>query len=300
MQSRPSISFSQIPLSYKPDLLPPVGDWKWVASFGHGTEKPVRNPAHQRWIADKSNIHQPAHREVMLTLTEDTHYGYNGKVYRRRPGTIFLFDRYESRDFKAGGCNRKFSCLWLHLMSPHFFSFNTIRRDTTGQVFRDLPNGRIKTGTTPALIMDTWDYCIAHPGELAAWELLKAVIAASCLEILATATPVVPPGHHEQVVQAIQRYIRDHPSEKLTLETLAHMAGYSSFFFHRLFQKHAGQTLKSYVDSIRLEKACELLKQNHTVEHVAEAVGISTASHFGDFFKRHTGFSPKQWLGRET
>lgn len=295
-----SISFNRFPQAYDPDILPPISDWRWVSTIGFDLEHPIRHPQHQKWIQDPSNIHSPAHREVMLMLKGENVYGFNGKVYKRSPGTIFLFDHYESRDYKGRTNEKKPSaCLWLHLTSKHFYTYNTVRKSEAGQQIRDIPNGRLKSGDSARIMMNAWDYLKAHPDSRPAWELLKALISASCMEILATAEPNRPVDHHERIVNAICKHIRSHLDEDLSLNRLADMAGYSPFFFHRLFAQHIGQTPKYYVDMMRLERAKELLKQNHTVESVAEAVGMTSASHLGVFFKKYVKRSPGQWRDAE-
>lgn len=289
------VSFSRIPQAYIPEILPSVAEWRWVASIGFNTESPIRHPQHQKWIQIPGNTHSPMHREIMLTLHGENVYGFNGKVYRRRPGTLFLFDHQESRDFKGRIKPQPYCCLWIHLMSQHFYTYNTVRINPQGQQIRDIPNGRLKSGDSARLLMNAWDYCKEHPDSRPAWELLKTLVSAACLEILTTAEPNRPDNHHEQIISAIRIHIRDHLHEDLSLNRLSEMAGYSSFFFHRLFAQHTGQTPKHYVDMMRLEKAKELLKQNYTVESVSEAVGMSSAAHLGAFFKKYMKRSPGQW-----
>lgn len=240
----------------------------------------------------------------MLTLSGDTIFSLEGKVYRRRPGTIFLFDHEESRDFRPGPhqAAQSFSCLWLHLMSRHFFTFNTVRLTAGGVASRDLPNGRMKSGSTASLIMEAWDYCReeAPPSvRHIAWECLKAQISAVCLEILATSNPIPPPNHQQEVVEAIKKHVLSHPEENLNLQRLARLAGYSPFFFHRMFQQYTGRTPKQFVDEARLEKARDLIRDNHTIEHVAEALGFCSPSHFGAFFKKHMRLPPRRWAERQ-
>lgn len=299
MQAHTPISFSRIPNSYQADLLPPVNEWHWVATIGHNTEPPIHTTKHKRWIDNKENLHSPAHREVMLTLIGDTIFNLNDKFYPRKPGYIFLFDHYESRAFRGLNPPKSYSCLWLHLNSRHFLTYNTVSLNKNRQQSREIPNGRLKSGDTPRLIMEAWDYCKDHPESKPAWELLKSLIAATCLEILATSESSRNPNHHQQIISVILKHIRSHPDEDLSLQRLAEMAGYSTFFFHRMFQQHTGQTPKHYIDMVRLEKAKELLKQNHTVESVSEAVGMASASHLGVFFKKYMRRSPGQWRDAE-
>ena len=94
----------------------------------------------------------------------------------------------------------------------------------------------------------------------------------------------------------IIEHINIHYMEKLCVEDLAIIAGFSVSHFRRVFKSLTGKTLNLYIQTIRIHEACKLLKdKNINVEQVAEAVGYSDMKHFYSVFKRITGKLPKDF-----
>lgn len=83
----------------------------------------------------------------------------------------------------------------------------------------------------------------------------------------------------------------------LSLETLAGVAGFSPFHFHRIFRAVVGETLNEFVNRVRVERAAVLLRASPhmRVLDAAIACGYDSASGFSRAFKRHFGISPRQW-----
>ena len=94
----------------------------------------------------------------------------------------------------------------------------------------------------------------------------------------------------------IIEHINIHYMEKICVEDLAIIAGFSVSHFRRVFKSLTGKTLNLYIQTIRIHEACKLLKdKNINVEQVAEAVGYSDMKHFYSVFKRITGKLPKDF-----
>jgi len=271
--------------------------WRWIATLGDdpaASASPVDHPAHRRWMQVRGNCHSPAYREAMLTFRGEAVHSLGDAIHLRRPGTVMLFDRGESRDLKGAPHKRGFHCLWLHFNSPECLTFNTNSCDGRGRYFQEIPP-RLRSGAEVRAVMETWDRCRndSRPGLF--WNVLKTRITLLFLEILATPLPPPRENQHAQVIASIEAYIRAHLEAPLNLHTLAQIAGYSPFFFHRLFVRHTGMTPVAYTNAARLEKACERLREGYTVAAVAESVGFASPSYFNRFFRKAMGHSPRAW-----
>jgi len=271
---------------------------------------------HWRWAGQRGNAHTPPHREIMLTLKGEAVYFYDGRVFLRQPGMILLLDRHKTRDLKGAKWKTGFSCLWLHLVSHDHLTFYINTCDSAGRYVHELPM-RSLSGEVPRGLMEAWDECAALSAETggktrdeagnetASWRrtlarrMLEARLLSCVIEILGHARAESPRHHHEQVVGSIKNYIAHHLADDLSLHSLANIAGYSPYFFHRLFQRRTGQTPVQYVNALRLARACELLRERHTVEATALAVGFRSVSYFHEFFKRHIHLSPRTWVARQ-
>ncbi len=99
--------------------------------------------------------------------------------------------------------------------------------------------------------------------------------------------------HHKERLNKVLIYIQEHIDSPLSLQTLADIACFSSFHFHRIFQAYIGETLYDYVRRNRLEKAAQKLRfTTESVTSIALAVGYDTPAAFTKAFRQYFGKSP--------
>lgn len=96
-----------------------------------------------------------------------------------------------------------------------------------------------------------------------------------------------------RVVETIDRQL----DQALDLETLAAVAHFSPFHFHRLFSAWMGETLGDYLRRRRVEVAAQrLATQPRTpVLNIALSVGFGSAEAFARAFRSRFGCSPTAW-----
>jgi AraC-like DNA-binding protein len=63
----------------------------------------------------------------------------------------------------------------------------------------------------------------------------------------------------------------------------------------RQFLQSLGTSPKEWIENQRTEAAIRLLGAGKSVKEVAIELGFSNSSHFGRFFHRKTGYSPRQF-----
>lgn len=97
-------------------------------------------------------------------------------------------------------------------------------------------------------------------------------------------------------IVAVLAYIDQNYENELRIGDLAKMANMSETHFRRVFTEYIKTTPVEYINLIRIEKACELLKtQDLKMEDVAIKTGFPVFTTFSRNFKRITGYSPLQW-----
>ncbi len=105
----------------------------------------------------------------------------------------------------------------------------------------------------------------------------------------------IPVDLHEAVL-ALTGAIEAEPARRWANKELAAKAGVSESHFYRLFQDLHGQSPANYIDRLRMNRACELLRQpGANVTNVAMDLGYKTSQHFATVFKKYIGVSPTQW-----
>ncbi|MEM9954923.1 MAG: AraC family transcriptional regulator [Chloroflexota bacterium] len=102
---------------------------------------------------------------------------------------------------------------------------------------------------------------------------------------------------YAQCLNRVLNYIRTHIAEDISVDTLADVAGFSPFHFHRIFTGLMGETVNQCVVRLRLERAIALMKSNpnQPITHIAEDCGFLSLSVFSRTFKKQFGISPSQW-----
>ena len=95
-------------------------------------------------------------------------------------------------------------------------------------------------------------------------------------------------------------FINNNYMNKITLDKVAHQACTSRHHFSREFKKALGCTYKDYVNTVRIEKARELLKNTVvSITEAAYAVGYPDLTNFERIFKKIVGCTPKEYKGRQ-
>jgi AraC family transcriptional regulator len=106
---------------------------------------------------------------------------------------------------------------------------------------------------------------------------------------------------YHQRVNLVLDTIRVRLTEDLSIPTLAAIAGFSPYHFHRIFRVITGETLADCVLRLRLERAVALLKASRklSITEAAFACGFVSAAHFSRVFKQQFGLTARAW-DRET
>ncbi|MDE7245833.1 MAG: helix-turn-helix domain-containing protein [Oscillospiraceae bacterium] len=97
----------------------------------------------------------------------------------------------------------------------------------------------------------------------------------------------------EGVLTCVLQYIHMHCAEPVTLDRLAAMEHISKSYLSRLFKQQTGQTVISYINSLRIETAKRLLTSTRaSVSEIAYQVGFESPKYFYRVFRTLTGQTP--------
>jgi AraC family transcriptional regulator len=102
-------------------------------------------------------------------------------------------------------------------------------------------------------------------------------------------------------INRVMDYIEANLDGDLSLRTLARVANFSAFHFHRIFRSIVGETLYQFIQRRRLEKAASFLRGNPAkpITEIAFDCGFSSSATFARAFKEAFGVSASQWRDRD-
>lgn len=108
-------------------------------------------------------------------------------------------------------------------------------------------------------------------------------------------------ARHPQFAPLLDQLI-EQPQQPWPLESMAACTGLSRSAFFKRFSELAGQSPGQVLLALRMRHACQLLKNNHTVEQACSAVGYQSIAAFTRAFAKAVGVQPgayrKQHEGR--
>lgn len=258
--------------------------WRLVSSALPPEMPTVRDDAHREWMAGNSHCH--AHREVLLVLSGEPHFGLDGRVYASAPGTVFVLGAFEPHDLEWPPWTPDSDHLWMGI----------IGREVGGRVL-SIREGLLTAQGTEHLLL--------HEPEVAGSSALTEGMGRRDLPALARTrllvalagivTSLVERGFEveeplagdvqRRTVQAVRRYIEETAGRGVTLDGLARFSGYSKYHLLRLFQRHMGLTIHQYVDQCRLRRVRELRTEGATDARIGRELGFSSAPSFSRWLK---------------
>ncbi len=100
-----------------------------------------------------------------------------------------------------------------------------------------------------------------------------------------------------ETVDTILAYIYKHYQEQIELDALAELTFCTPSHIARLFKKHMGMSVISYVHKVRIDKSIILMQEKKmAIKEAAEAVGYQNLNHFYKYFNAQMGGTPAAYL----
>jgi AraC-like DNA-binding protein len=94
----------------------------------------------------------------------------------------------------------------------------------------------------------------------------------------------------------VYTYIRENYFKTIPLEKIAKIAKMSPFAFSRYFKKNCGAGFIEYLNRVRTNKACYLLRETeYPVHDIALECGFASISNFNKQFRKAEGISPRDF-----
>lgn len=117
---------------------------------------------------------------------------------------------------------------------------------------------------------------------------------------IATLSPATDDSLKEQIlnssnptINAIIEFIDDNLEKELSVEMLSTSFGLTPNYLSALFKKETEEGIVEHITRLRMEKACDMLKNtDYKVQYICAAVGINDYFYFSKLFKRYMQMTP--------
>ncbi|SHH72550.1 AraC family transcriptional regulator [Clostridium grantii] len=102
--------------------------------------------------------------------------------------------------------------------------------------------------------------------------------------------------HTHQIVFEGVHYLQENYTKDVSLQEICNYVSFSKSYFSFLFKKTMGMSIFSYLQKIRIDKACELLlKSQYKITTISKMVGYTDYRFFSKNFKKITNLSPTDY-----
>lgn len=103
-------------------------------------------------------------------------------------------------------------------------------------------------------------------------------------------------NEYVEKIHKVIGYIQKNTDKQLSIKALANIAGFSQYYFHRIFSAYVGEPLSTFVKRQRLEKSAQkLIYTDITITDAALSVGYETPSAYTKAFKQFFGINPSEY-----
>lgn len=111
--------------------------------------------------------------------------------------------------------------------------------------------------------------------------------------------PKLPLRFCETNILYVLTYIKEHLTEKITVDTVAAYMHCGKTKLSTDFKKYTSMSIHQYIIKERLELSLKYLESEYTLSDIAVLCGFKDSSHYIHTFQKHYGFSPSQYRRRE-
>ena len=103
--------------------------------------------------------------------------------------------------------------------------------------------------------------------------------------------------YQDELLEKILSYIETTICEPLTIAEICQRFSLSRSSLQILFKENLNQTPKKYISDLKLEKSCQMIRENrYTISEIALMLGFNSIHYFCRVFKKNTGHSPKEYV----
>ncbi|SER90816.1 AraC-type DNA-binding protein [Gracilibacillus ureilyticus] len=276
-------------------------------------EKPVQYISGGQFITNKEWKHEKRvidSYEMIIGVNDTLYIEQDGIKYEVKPGEVlFILPHTIHKGYKI--CNKFISFYWFHFISDTIYRGKEIN-DTTV----------LKIRTTPEISHLIKDIYLPRYGSPIAVQRLN-ILANQLLDVdnsnyytrmslnylmtsllieLSEQTFLHSINRQDSLsetdinIHFILEWTRINAFDGITVSDIAEQFSYNKDYLSRHFKQRTGKTLQSYLHSLRISKAKDLLTgSRQNIKVIANRVGIDDEKYFMRLFKKYEKITPTEY-----
>lgn len=108
--------------------------------------------------------------------------------------------------------------------------------------------------------------------------------------------PDIRQHYESELLEQILKYIDDMLCEPITIEEICQKFSLSRSSLQLLFKENMNQTPKKYISDLKLEKACQMMRENkYTISEIALTLGFTSIHYFSKAFTQKYHLAPREY-----
>lgn len=108
-------------------------------------------------------------------------------------------------------------------------------------------------------------------------------------------SPIIADNGNRDFMKVL-KWTQENFKSPITLSKAAATVCLSENYFCSWFKKNGGITYRQYLNSVRINNACEFLVQGKSIQEACDQSGFSDLSYFTQLFKKMMGCTPKEYI----
>lgn len=101
--------------------------------------------------------------------------------------------------------------------------------------------------------------------------------------------------YSNKLISEILIYINENIQKDISIDDLEKQFYYNRYYIMKLFKKEIKMTIIDYINSIKIYKSLELIKDKYSFTNIAIDVGYNSLEYYSETFKKITGYKPSEF-----
>lgn len=137
------------------------------------------------------------------------------------------------------------------------------------------------------------EYTNRHKGYI---DILRVYLIELLITIFRKIDSASPPAETKSYIDSALQYIHEHYDRRITLTDISYRSFISKSYFTTMFKNTTGMSFLNYLQKIRIERACELLKTTDlAIESIVLKTGFCDYKFFYNTFKKLKKCTPGEY-----